>query len=188
MRSVDGEISRYPKRSRIDAARIGTVTHLVLSCIPLEGPITQEVVRETIDQLVQEGTLSESLADQVDRKGIVMFFLSPLGQIVLDPVNRVYREWLFTMRVPADEVLGPGAGTEPVVVQGVADLVLVTPTGAVVIDFKTDRSSQDQMGSNGVLYRRQVTIYARAVESILGVTVMNKWIYYLVDDRALSIA
>ena len=83
---------------------------------------------------------------------------------------------------------GPGAGTEPVVVQGVADLVLITPTGAVIIDFKTDRSSQDQDRdqSNRDLHERQLEIYARAVEVILGVKVFGKWIYYLADGRAVA--
>jgi ATP-dependent exoDNAse (exonuclease V) beta subunit len=114
--------------------------------------------------------------------------------MTLDPGNSVYREWPFTVRVPTWQLAIPGpgpqqsGGEDTVVVQGVADVVLITPAGAVVIDFKTDQRSQDQTGPNEVLYGRQLGIYAMAVETILGTRVISKWIYALADGRALPVA
>jgi len=194
-RAVHAESARSPSRNRNDARLIGTATHLVLSTVPLERPVTQDKVRRTMEGLVQEGAIPQAIASRIEVEDIVAFFEGPLGQMTLDPGNSVYREWPFTVRVPAWQLAIPGPGPQQsgggedhVVVQGVADVVLITPAGAVVIDFKTDQRPQDQTGPYEVLYRRQLAIYAMAVETILGTRVISKWIYALADGRALPVA
>lgn len=182
---------RRAVQDRRDARWVGTATHLVLSSVPLDPPVTAEGIRGTVDRLIQAGALPGPAAGRIDIDGIVGFFRSPLGLMVLDPTNRVVREWAFTMRVPAGELVGPAQGgsvpDEPVVVQGVADLVILTPTGAVVVDFKTDRTPQDPPVGGLSLYSTQVLLYARAVELILGSTVQARWVYFLTTGRAVPV-
>jgi ATP-dependent helicase/nuclease subunit A len=184
---------RLSARERSDALLVGTATHLVLSCVPLDGPVTESRVRQTLDQLVEGGAIPPSVAGEVNTGSVVGFFASPLGRSVLDPRHRVYREWPFTLRVPARELMGPdlrpqGPGPEEfVVVQGVADLVLLTPEGAVVADFKTDRPEGLLFEARKELYIRQLLLYTQAVQTILGTPVIAKWIYYLANEQAVQV-
>ncbi len=142
---------------------------------------------------MQEGAISAAIADLVDVRAIAGFFASSLGRMVLDPRNRVHREWPFTLAVPASELTGPDAwpqgqdSDEFVIIQGVADLVILTAKGAVVADFKTDRPSGDLFEARRELYTRQLLLYTRAVQTILGAPVVAKWIYYLANEQAVQV-
>jgi ATP-dependent helicase/nuclease subunit A len=74
-----------------------------------------------------------------------------------------------------------------IIVQGIIDLLIKTPDGLVVIDFKTDDVSPDQLPHRAELYRRQLDLYAQAAESILGQKILGKWLYFLKLGRAIQV-
>jgi ATP-dependent helicase/nuclease subunit A len=49
--------------------------------------------------------------------------------------------------------------------------------GYLLLDYKTDRLAQDQLEQALERYRSQLEIYARAVESITGRKVKEKYLY-----------
>jgi ATP-dependent exoDNAse (exonuclease V) beta subunit len=57
----------------------------------------------------------------------------------------------------------------------------------VVIDFKTDDISAGQVARRAELYRRQLTLYARAASAILKSEPVAKWLYFLTPARAFEI-
>ena len=75
----------------------------------------------------------------------------------------VLREEPFITALPADEVV-PGSGVPgaEVLVQGIADLVLVYPDHLELLDYKTDRGkTAPQLVQE---YRAQLNLYALAIE------------------------
>jgi ATP-dependent helicase/nuclease subunit A len=181
--------------SDIDGRTIGSATHLVLSQIDLALPITIEATKSLIVQLVANGAITESVAPLVDAESIVKFFKTELGQMTLDKNNLVLREWPFTFAIPASQWVGLEQETQnftrlkcgglklktqdSIIVQGIIDLLIKTPEGLLVIDFKTDDISTDQLPQRAELYRRQLDLYAQAAKAILGQQILAKFLYFL---------
>jgi len=182
-----------PQAQPRDARLVGTAAHLVFSQIDLGQPVTRGRIEETKDRLVAEGAMTPAVADGIDTDGILAFFESELGSIVLDRSNKVQREWPFTFARAAPELRtataaldDPGAG-ELVVVQGIIDVLVQTSAGLVVIDFKTDRVSEAEVGRRAELYCSQLQLYAEAAAEILKQNVAAKWLYFLVPRQAVPV-
>jgi ATP-dependent helicase/nuclease subunit A len=168
----------------LDARLIGTATHLVISQLDLAVPITEEAIEETEEELLADNAMAAAVAEQVDTDSILAFFTGELGRLVLDASNTVWREWPFTFALPACEFAdsgdGPRAtGDELVVVQGIIDMLVRTSQGLVVIDFKSDRITAEQVDQRAELYRRQLELYSRAASAILKSETVARWLYFL---------
>ncbi len=174
------------------ARAVGTAAHLVTSSLDLKEPVTLQAVEETKARLVKDGAIPPNVAEGVDTEAILAFFASELGSRVFDQRNAVWQEWSFTFGLPACESNGlaarqSGTAEEIVVVQGVIDLLVRTPEGLLVIDFKTDRVSGDEVDKRAEVYRGQLELYARAAAAIRGATALEKWLYFLAPRRAIQI-
>jgi ATP-dependent helicase/nuclease subunit A len=177
--------SACPELSR----RVGTATHLVMSKLDMAKPVTTETVNQLIEKLVKDDALVQEIASQINAESIAKFFRSKLGQTVLDKKNIVRREWPFTFAVPAsqwDESAtyqtshgSRGTSDDFIIVQGIIDLLVKTPKGLVVIDFKTDDVSADGATKRAELYHGQLDLYAKAASIILGQKIDSKWLCFL---------
>lgn len=166
-----------------DPKSMGTAAHLVIASLDLKPPITEESVQRTKDRLVREHALTAEMAESIDARMILGFFESDLGALVFDKANRILREWPFTF---AHRVSDAAAG-EFVVVQGVIDMLVQTPRGLVVIDFKTDRVGKRDIEARADVYRGQVDLYAGAAASILRDKVLAKWLYFMTPRLAVQV-
>ncbi|GAG25778.1 unnamed protein product, partial [marine sediment metagenome] len=68
---------------------------------------------------------------------------------------------------------------DTIIVQGIIDMLIRTPQGLVIIDFKTDRVIPGQVTERAELYRRQLEYYSRAATAILKSQSITKWLYFL---------
>jgi ATP-dependent helicase/nuclease subunit A len=181
-----------------DARLVGTAAHLVLSTLDLTQPITYEAVVRTRDRLVSEGVMTISVAERIDPGGIVALFDSELGALIRHQRNTIWREWPFTFRLPA--IAPPPSGVAPeerdifrvasedfTIVQGLIDVLVRTPGGLIVIDYKTDHVSGEALQKRAEAYRGQVELYARAAHEILKHPVLEKWLYFLTPRQAVRL-
>jgi ATP-dependent helicase/nuclease subunit A len=183
----------------LDGRLIGTVTHLVISQLDLARPVTKEVIEKTKEKLLADGAITELVAENINRGSIITFFEGELGRAALDAKNTVYREWLFTFALPASELSdtkddgrgtrgdGRGTGDELIVVQGIIDMLVQTPEGLLVIDFKTDDVTAKGAPERAGLYREQLELYGRAAEAILKAKIIGKWLYFLKPGSAVEV-
>jgi ATP-dependent helicase/nuclease subunit A len=161
----------------LDARLIGTATHLVLSQLDIATPVTIEAIERTRARLVADGAIAPSVAEHIDTASILRFFKSEQGGLALDASNTVWREWPFTFALPASELADTSG--ETVVVQGIIDMLVRTAEGLVVIDFKTDRITAEQVKERAEFYRRQLELYIRAACAILKAKPAGSWLYFL---------
>ncbi len=194
---------------QIDGRNVGTATHLVISKLDLAKPVTTESVNRLIEKLVKDGALIQEIASQVNADSIAKFFKSKLGQTVLDKNNLARREWPFTFAVPASQwdesevLVSPhlyGGGhceaegrsnltsDDFIIVQGIIDLLIKTPDGLVIIDFKTDDVSAESASKRAELYRGQLDLYAQAAAAITGCNILSKWLYFLRTGTAVEVS
>ncbi len=172
-----------PETARLpDARLIGTAVHLVIAGLDLAHPISFEAIERRKDVLVSQGAIAPSVVETIDAEAIVAFFESELGSTVLDRRNTVWREWPFTFGLSTSD-----SGNGIIVVQGIIDMLVHTPEGLLVIDFKTDRVTGGDVARRVEAYRGQVELYARAAGDILSLPVRGKWLYFLTARQAVRV-
>ncbi|MHC4619325.1 MAG: helicase-exonuclease AddAB subunit AddA [Planctomycetota bacterium] len=176
----------------IEGRLIGTAAHLVISRLDLTERVSRKAVEEVTQRLVADGAIAEAVAEHVNAESIVKFFESELGRAALDDKNAVWREWPFTFAVPAGQFRDSNQGSqvthdELIVVQGIIDMLVKTPEGLLVIDFKTDRMTEAEVPRRTELYRGQLEHYSRAAGAILNTHILGKWLYFLTPGSPAEI-
>ncbi len=175
-----------------DSLSIGSATHLVIANLDLSGPVCADSVQQTIKKLVKQGDIDKTLAVKINDDAITAFFETQLGRRVLAIESEVRREWPFSLGMNVSELsfhsLVPGAaGNETVVIQGIIDMLVKTPEGLVVIDFKTDDIIAEQACQRAEIYKQQLKLYGKAAAAILKDKLAGKWIYFLKAGIAIEV-
>lgn len=166
------------KQTKADPRQIGTATHLIIEKLDLSCPVTLQTVKLLADDLAAQDFIDAQTAGAINHEGIVKFFQSELGKLTTDPVNTVMREWPFIYGLPAELLDGNSKG-EIIVVQGIIDMIVDTPEGLVIIDFKTDNVTASGVEERSKIYHKQINLYAIAASEILNKKVTSKHLYFL---------
>ena len=175
-RPVALERPAFLQKSGMTGAERGTAIHAFMQSVPFDGPasdLTAEVRRQTELQL-----LDPALADKLDLDAVRPFFESAVWRRIR-LAKQILREEPFITALPAAEIT-PAAGqgsaaAAEVLVQGIADLVLVFDEHAEILDYKTDRSRDAQFYVDE--YAAQLRLYRRAFAQRLSVPVTKLTIY-----------
>lgn len=159
----------------MSAAEKGTALHAFLQYADLAAAAADLPAEAARQQRL--GLLDPALAAQLDTAALRQFFASGVFAR-LQQATRVLREYDFITALPAAAAAADKtadyAGAE-VLVQGVADLVLVGKTGAEIVDYKTDRHKTPAQLL--AAYRGQLMLYARAIQKRLGLPVTRCTLY-----------
>jgi ATP-dependent helicase/nuclease subunit A len=160
---AEADADRAPFRWGRGGSAVGRAVHSVLQGIDLADP--RDLVARCRAQAVAEGIpeRQDEVADLV-RRGLA----SPVVQRAV-AVGRYYREVF--VGVP----LGRGY------LEGFVDLVLDTPTGIVIADYKTDVVDRDAEADQ--TYLLQAGVYALAVTRATGRPVVEVVLVYLRSGR-----
>ena len=160
----------------LTAAEMGTALHAflehadfaALTAAKQAGTLEMAIPAER-DRQVEAKLTAPEIAEKLDAKRIRRFVESEAFTRIC-AADEVLRELDFITALPAAEVLA-AQGTAPadsaavaqakVLVQGIADLVLVFPDHLELLDYKTDRrkSEDDFLAA----YRAQLDLYALAI-------------------------
>jgi ATP-dependent helicase/nuclease subunit A len=167
-----------------NAAAFGTAVHLLMAQIDLGGPVTSAGIEQTRDKLVADGALADSIAKRIDVEAVTTFFDTEPGLAAIAAENQVWREWPFTFGEP---VADQGQAPDIMVVQGIIDMLVETPDGLLVVDFKTDRIGPGDVAARVESYRGQVELYAKAAGEILKQPVLSQWLYFFEPREAVRL-
>ncbi|MFR4112745.1 MAG: PD-(D/E)XK nuclease family protein, partial [Gemmiger sp.] len=154
-------------------AERGTAIHAFMQSVPFDGTapdLDVEVQRQIDARLLDAG-----LADKLDLDRVRPFFESAVWRRIRH-ARAVLREEPFITALPAAQIT-PEAGEceAEVLVQGIADLVLVYDDHAEILDYKTDRSRDAAFYIKE--YAAQLQLYRRAFAQRLAVPVTKLTIY-----------
>jgi len=178
----------------VEGRLIGTATHLIISQLDLSMPVDKNAVQKTIERLLTDGAISESVTEHINTGSIVALFESELGREVTKEYPNVQREWPFTYALPASELQDSYLLRDTryeirdtIVVQGIIDMLVKTPQGLLIIDFKTDRITPGEVTERTQLYKKQLYLYGRAAAAILKQNLLAKWLYFLTPSCSIQI-
>jgi ATP-dependent helicase/nuclease subunit A len=186
-----------PRREagKLAAAERGTAHHRFLQAVALDRVGSVADLAAEADRLRQLGQLSEAEAAALDLDALAAFWRSETGLSVREHAAWVRRELAFTARLSPTELAGLGlpvaAGLgedEFVVVQGVADLVVLRPDEIWLLDFKTDAVTPATRDAKVAAYRPQLALYALALARIYRRPVTRARLHFLASRETLEVA
>jgi ATP-dependent helicase/nuclease subunit A len=145
-------------------------------------------------RLAQESVLTNEEVALLDFAAIADFWDSEVGRRIRGKAAYVHRELAFTARFEPQELseliheaAAPGLKDEFVVVQGVADLVVLLEDQIWLVDFKTDTVRESDLDARAEQYTPQLKVYARALSRIHGRPVSECWLCFLGPRRQVRV-
>ena len=170
-------------------AERGTAAHTALQKLDLtalkalEGDaLHAEIVRQ-LNHMAETGALTPAMRDVVRPRMLASFFMDGPGAWLLK-ADTARREWMFTLKMSAREALGADSD-EYVLVQGSIDCCFVEDEQWVLLDYKTDRTDDEEELRRR--YEPQLRLYARALETLTGRPVKETLICLLRAGRTIAL-
>ena len=196
-RSLDTEISegtetikQYSFRKAgvsksVSGTVYGSTVHTVLQHICYESCGSIDCIHSEIARLIREGFITSEQADMVDCECLFRFFDSALGKRIRN-ANHILREFKFSVLDDANNYY-PNITGEQILLQGVVDLALIEDDGIIILDFKTDRVTEDTLLVISQKYESQVRAYANALARIYQKPVKSAMLYFFALNRYVDI-
>lgn len=170
-------------RDGVSATERGNAIHLFMQCADYAAAARS--VDDELSRLVAGEYIDADLAQGINKNKLKAFFDSELGRRVAG--QNVLREYDFIDAVDAGTVtdLPPRLAGQKIMVQGIADCIILDEDGAVLLDYKSDRV-QDP----AELVRRysgQLALYRAALSKRLPVPVKQCLIYSFELEQAIEV-
>jgi len=172
----------------LTGARKGTIMHLVMQHIDLKSVPSEDDIESLVHSLIRDEFLTPAEGKSVDTGKIGGFFKSPLGERLLRS-GSAKREVPFNIEIESTEVysdLPEGYKDEHILLQGIIDCYFEEPDGLVLIDYKTDYVTFENIDTIREKYRIQVEYYSKALERIAGKRVKERYIYLFSNGNILE--
>lgn len=169
------ELPAFLMENTLSAADRGTAAHKALGALDLNllrnasGVQLIENVKNDLLRIFNSGIISKEEYEIIDIRDLVGFLHADLGRRMLAS-GEVRREWGFCLM------------HEGVLIQGIPDLCFTEDGAWVLVDYKTDRIADEEAFRQR--YAKQIEWYARALESITGLPVREKYLYSISLNRA----
>lgn len=155
---------------------VGSAVHTVMRRIQYNRCTEAAGVQQEVQRLVCERFITQEQADAVDCNKIAAFFNTPFGAKLIS-ADHIVREFKFSIMEDAGTVSGELHG-EKILLQGVVDCAVIEEDGITIIDFKTDRVTNDTLQSVARGYMQQVASYADAMSRIYQLPIKAKALYF----------
>ena len=153
------------------ALKIGTAYHQVMQHLTYQE--TKQQVEELLQKLVLSGRLEKELVSHIHINQI-MQAISKIKPLMLR-YEKVLKEQQFILQQPYNQFVENSTTTQPVMIQGVVDLMLLNGKNAVIIDFKTNKNTSPEKLRE--TYALQLNIYARACKQAFALDTVKKMLY-----------
>jgi ATP-dependent helicase/nuclease subunit A len=126
---------------------------------------SNEDVTSQAQRMIANGKISSLDLEKINLERIEKAINSDALSWIKDA--SLYREKSFLVQVPADKLIGAKT-TEKVLVQGVIDLLAIKDNVAYILDYKYSALEKNSLKAT---YKKQLELYAYAVEKSLGIKV-----------------
>jgi ATP-dependent helicase/nuclease subunit A len=175
------------------ASEVGRAHHAFLQHISFAEVGSRGQLEQQGQLLVHEEILTAEQVGLLDFEGLAAFWNSELGRNILAQAQFVQRELVFTARFTTSELAQltgesqQGSQEEFVIVQGVVDLAVISPSAISIVDFKTDAIDLDDLAAKLKDYEPQLLLYGLALSRIYNRPVTSSWLYFLTARTAVKV-
>ncbi len=184
-------ISGEKEVEEFSATSYGTAMHRALEGLDMSVVYDEETLRTAIKEMNERGFLSDDEAKSLQIFDLLKYLNSDIGRLVhkASLEGRLLREQNFVFSERIDKLFAGLSEDElsdqEVLVQGEIDCLVVGDDGVIVIDYKTDRVSDEQELLNR--YSRQLQIYGEAASRTFGREIDKLYIYSFVLNRFIEV-
>ncbi|MBO5214337.1 MAG: UvrD-helicase domain-containing protein [Clostridia bacterium] len=169
---------KFLDEAAVTAAEAGTAIHTYCQFADFDKPIPDELQR-----LTEAGHLTKAGANAIDQKLLQRFLESDLMQTLNSSVG-YDREVRFTCKIPVSYYSGNPGESGEMLMQGAIDLLCELEEGYLIVDFKSDRATEEELLSR---YSRQLNLYAAAVRRLYEKPVVGCKIWAFRLGKALDV-
>ncbi len=171
--------------TRRGATEYGNAMHAAMQYLRYEACGSVQQTAAELGRLVQEGFLTPEQGELVNKRAIAAFFEGPLGRRIRE-CRHVIREFKFSI-LDDGKSYAPELAGEYVLLQGVVDCALLEEDGIVLVDFKTDRVTEETLDQLTAHYAPQVQTYAEALERIYQMPVKECYLWFFRLNRSARV-
>ena len=175
----------FLSKSGLTPTERGTALHKFMQYADFEkAKINPE---SEVDRLREYEYISVAEAEVIDIERVQKFVATDLFNRILNS-NKLYREQRFLLDVRAGDIypeLSKTAKDQTVIVQGAVDCMFEEGDHIVIIDFKTDRTTDEAFLL--AHYSEQLKTYSVAAEKMLGKPVSECYIYSLHMSKTIRV-
>ena len=159
---------------------IGNAYHYIMERVDYLG---DNNIEDIIRQLKVEGKISTSILSFIKIDSIRNAISAIKGLITSDTM--IHREKQFILRESHSKLVPNSTDDTFVMVQGVIDLMLESSDGTILVDFKTNRVSND----NELIdkYKLQIDLYSKAIELATNRKVSSKYLYSFALNKLIKL-
>lgn len=172
----------FASKQGLTPSQRGTALHTFMQYADLTKDLNQELKR-----LENQRFITPEQAKVIDLNKVTKYKNSNIYQRILNSDN-IYREKKFAVLIPALKLnpnLNEELGKEKILIQGIADLVFEENNGIIILDYKTDRTKNEQELIDR--HTDQIKTYAEALEQIFGKPVTEAYLYAFSLDKEIKI-
>ena len=155
---------------------LGSAVHTIMQRLMYNRCTDAAGVRQEVLRLVNERFITREQADAVDCGKIAAFFATPFGAKLIAAKN-VVREFKFSIMEDAGSISEELKG-EKILLQGVVDCAIIEDDGITIVDFKTDRVTNETLLAVAKGYTQQVAAYSDAMQRIYQLPIKAKALYF----------
>lgn len=177
------------EKTGLTAAEKGTAMHYVMQKIDLDRISSINQIKEQLNELANNELLSEEELKVINVYKIFNFFKSNLGKRMLFAYkngHKIYREFSFYTEISpieTDNTLPRDIENEKVRLQGIIDCFFYEGEKLILLDYKTDYVTEDNLDEIKEKYKIQLRYYKEALEKITGDKVSQCYLYLFGLER-----
>ena len=179
-------VPKFLQDVKIDSAKVGTLTHLILQKIDFNKIKTKDELVDFIQELIAKNFILEEEAKRIDVEKIYKFINSDFANKIKE-AKKVYKEKPFYMKIRAKDFIEE-ANDEEVLVQGIVDLFFENKEGKIIlVDYKTDFIKVGEEENLIKKYKIQLELYKKAVEEAVSKPVSEIYLYSLYLNKEIKV-
>lgn len=161
----------FMNKSGLTPGQRGSAMHAFMQFCDYE--LAKSDLESEIERITDNGFLSAEQAESLNRSALSAFFNSDFAERMFNSDN-IYREIKVSSFVPLSE-LEDTDSQEEILIQGISDCVFEENGELVLVDYKTDRVSDEKELLD--MYKNQIAFYKSAVAKTLKKNVKQAVLY-----------
>ena len=170
----------------ITASQRGTLMHLCISKLQETEEYTIDKLKDLLQQMVKQKQILPKEAEAISIQKLYEYTQSSLFQ-ELKKAKEIAKEQAFYLQIPTKEIYGNHA-EEPILVQGIIDLYYISEKGELIlVDYKTDYVEKGKEEELVEKYRKQLTLYQRALEQAKKKKVDKIYLYSIYLQKSIEV-
>ncbi|MCR4612018.1 MAG: helicase-exonuclease AddAB subunit AddA [Lachnospiraceae bacterium] len=169
-------------------ALYGTAMHRVMECYDFEREDYDSSLDEQLNDMLRINLLSEEQSSLISKNKLKDFLSSDIAKrmhLAAKDDNLWIEQPFVLQESPKNLFDDVSDNLDDIIIQGIIDVFFKEDDGIVLLDYKTDKISDEEELIKR--YKAQIDLYAKAIEKFTHLSVKEKVLYSFCLDKAVEL-